>query len=325
MSGFQKPPKPTLEQQIDQLNKALEKERANREELEQWLRDSLKKVLEKVEIKMIALNDNVMNRLSDMEEKLKHEVDQRKKLTAWLKENIGPNMEKLDQRYEHLDLSPRVVEVAPLSTPAKEEKSKSLKLPKPKPSSLATPGGRKRGLSETPQVDNTPLKKVKFSGEAAFPVPLVSSNKTLASIEAHHFGTKTITQDKELENDVANQTSLGRAHYFLNTRNHASLYYQSSKVMDIVKPFADKGGSIIFAPAGEEETAKSGAFKFGIRASDLLFPVCPDGLNRSQILYLVLNGIKRVLGCPNSVAWPHGCRRGFDPFVLTDDQVCSLY
>jgi hypothetical protein len=37
-------------------------------------------------------------------------------------------------------------------------------------------------------------------------------------------------------------------------------------------------------------------FKFGIHYSDECFPVCPDGFFRSQMMYLVLRGIKRVLG-----------------------------
>lgn len=68
-------------------------------------------------------------------------------------------------------------------------------------------------------------------------------------------------------------------------------------------------------------------FSFGIKTFDQLYPICPDGFHRSQVLYLVLKGIKRLLGNPDGVALPHGARSGYDPFVLRDtpnDPVCSV-
>jgi hypothetical protein len=89
-------------------------------------------------------------------------------------------------------------------------------------------------------------------------------------------------------------------------------------MFDRAKSFLEKGGQLIFVPAAETDRKKDN-FVFGIKTFDNLFPVCPDGLNRSQILYLVLMGIKRVLGVNEGLNLPHGARSGFDPFPIKDD------
>ncbi len=43
-----------------------------------------------------------------------------------------------------------------------------------------------------------------------------------------------------------------------------------------------------------------------------LLQVCLDGLGRSQILYLVLSGVKRSLNTESGVNLPHGSEFGYD-------------
>jgi hypothetical protein len=60
---------------------------------------------------------------------------------------------------------------------------------------------------------------------------------------------------------------------------------------DVVKvqEFQSKGGTVIFTPLTREDLSRDN-FSFSIRPHDRLLPVCVDGLQQSQILYLVLKG-----------------------------------
>lgn len=60
------------------------------------------------------------------------------------------------------------------------------------------------------------------------------------------------------------------------------------------------------------------AFRVGVRASDQVLPVCHEGVNRSQVLHVLLRGIKRALTGDTSgpgVFSPHGAESGYDPHV----------
>ena len=82
--------------------------------------------------------------------------------------------------------------------------------------------------------------------------------------------------------------------------------------------------------------SKVPGFCFGIRATDLIFPVCVAGEVRSQVAYVAALGLKRALGVApgpatsepswtdarirmginrsgNGVCAPHGAADGFDP------------
>ncbi len=74
---------------------------------------------------------------------------------------------------------------------------------------------------------------------------------------------------------------------------------------------------MVFAPLTDEELAKDD-FKFSIKTHDRVYPVCPDGLHRSQVLYLVMKGIKRILGVKEGVYLPHGALHGYDPLVYDE-------
>ena len=84
-----------------------------------------------------------------------------------------------------------------------------------------------------------------------------------------------------------------------------------------MQKFQTRGGTVVFAPLTDEELAKDD-FKFSIKAHDKVYPVCPDGLHRSQVLYLVMKGLKRILGVKEGVYLPHGALHGFDPLVYDD-------
>jgi hypothetical protein len=97
-----------------------------------------------------------------------------------------------------------------------------------------------------------------------------------------------------------------------------------------VRQFAERQGKIVFVPAD------SPGFTIGIKSTDECFPVsllispiskhitsqtsivftilqiCPDGLGRSQVMHLVLKGIKRAIGTSTGVALPHGAESGYD-------------
>lgn len=84
-----------------------------------------------------------------------------------------------------------------------------------------------------------------------------------------------------------------------------------------VQKFQTRGGTIVFAPLTDDELAKDD-FKFSIKTHDRVYPVCPDGLHRSQVLYLVMKGIKRMLGVKEGVYLPHGALHGYDPLVCDE-------
>lgn len=72
----------------------------------------------------------------------------------------------------------------------------------------------------------------------------------------------------------------------------------------------------MFAPS-EGDVKSRRNFSVHIRPEDFVIPVCHEGMNRAQILYLVLHGLKRVLvppDCPRRVCVPHGAESGFDPY-----------
>jgi hypothetical protein len=84
--------------------------------------------------------------------------------------------------------------------------------------------------------------------------------------------------------------------------------------------FFDKGGRVIEAPSQEEVSEwKSGEkpWSIGIRPTDFLIPVCHQGMNRSQVMRLVLTGVRKELGDTGGVntEWvsrAHGAVSGCD-------------
>lgn len=124
----------------------------------------------------------------------------------------------------------------------------------------------------------------------------------------------------------------GRLNHFLKKRNHAQIKYNDIKLPDKAVHFANHhGGKLVFVPDNLDEDFAQDNFSLGIMPTDECYPVCPDGLVRSQIMHLVLKGkeaillllmlkgVKRFLGCNKNevnVEIPHGIMSGYDPFTL---------
>ena len=139
----------------------------------------------------------------------------------------------------------------------------------------------------------------------------------LASLELAQWGEDEVTDSTFPPGDAVLKANKNRMEYYLHQQKQASLNYSSPTLLDRASSFVQKGGRIVFAPLHQVDVARDN-FSFSILTNDRIFPTCPDGLLRSQVLYLVLQGIKRKLGVATGVELPHGARRGFDPFVLTD-------
>lgn len=147
--------------------------------------------------------------------------------------------------------------------------------------------------------------------------PLKSRVQRLAALELSRWGPEDITDSTFPSSDAVFKSNKARMEYYLHQQKQATLNYSCPTLLDRASSFVQKGGRIVFAPLHALDVMQD-TFTFSILTHDRIFPVCPDGLIRSQILYLVLQGIKRKLGVSAGVELPHGARFGFDPFVLTD-------
>ena len=78
-----------------------------------------------------------------------------------------------------------------------------------------------------------------------------------------------------------------------------------------------------FAP-NEAECRSANTFTVHIRPEDFVIPVCHEGMNRSQILYLVFQARKQGYTLPGleRVCVPHGADSGFDPHHVRRVNVC---
>ena len=94
----------------------------------------------------------------------------------------------------------------------------------------------------------------------------------------------------------------------------------SEPSLKYVDTFETLGGNVVFAPT-IEEIMDGVEFQVHIRPEDFLLPVCHEGVNRSQVLYLVLNALRAQLAVTGNVrkrgggvSVPHGAESGFDPY-----------
>jgi len=105
-----------------------------------------------------------------------------------------------------------------------------------------------------------------------------------------------------------------RLKYYLEQKKHAQESYRFPDLKNLGIQFSNRGGKFVVAPKSDELLKDN--FIIGIKPSDRIFAICPDGLHRSQILYIVLLGLKRLLGNEENVFLPHGALFGFDPFAI---------
>ena len=136
---------------------------------------------------------------------------------------------------------------------------------------------------------------------------------------------------------------------YLQTREAAEVYFKDTdrhevaERMAVWERFRALGGRVVFfgadcIPRDDDDDDGAGisaaaaaaaaelppAPQFLLRADDIVYPVCHEGQNRSQVMHLVLQGVMRQLGAPpEHVQAPHGASGGFDPFQayehLTED------
>jgi hypothetical protein len=91
-----------------------------------------------------------------------------------------------------------------------------------------------------------------------------------------------------------------------------SMIGTTSDFESLISQFISQGGEYIISPLIEEvRTLKN--FEIHIRPDDLVIPICHEGMNRSQVMYLVANALKSQIKCEKNVSMPHGAESGFDP------------
>ena len=84
----------------------------------------------------------------------------------------------------------------------------------------------------------------------------------------------------------------------------------------VVQRFCDLGGQFYVAPLLEAADGKerpTEPFKIHFTENDLLIPICHEGMNRSQILFLALHAVAKTWGLSPCIGLPHGAESGFDP------------
>ena len=87
---------------------------------------------------------------------------------------------------------------------------------------------------------------------------------------------------------------------------------------ELARSFKDLGGNVLFVeqPFELEQDPRDYGVSIGIRPSDVVFPVCHAGENRSQAMHRVLVALKRAQGADlGTVVAPHGALSGYDPYV----------
>ena len=108
-------------------------------------------------------------------------------------------------------------------------------------------------------------------------------------------------------------------------------------IVDLVNTFAAFGGSVYFAPTINTKLDTPNPFPYesepdnileteglkirrpfniSITDKDVLFPICHQGANRSQVMYAVLNLLRKVYFTNTCVLAAHGAITGYDPYKV---------
>jgi hypothetical protein len=340
-----------LSKEVNNLKALLKEEAASRRILEEWINSSLKATLERHHAELKRISVTFESKIVALEEQLEKEITARKKLTIWVKDNLGPNLDAAPFKDAVMGITSRrraasSGETSSSSVPTSSTSSKasnSLNLKK----QLVKPISPRRAAAATDQdaedspwsdedADERPSSQklprtAPSSGKAAprfasagvasgpaVPNPVLRSRvQKLASLEQGVWGEDDVTDSTFPTGDATIKTNKNRMEYYLSQQKHSITNYSCATLMDKTAHFLQKGAKVCFAPLSDADM-KRDSFNFAILTNDRLFPICPDGLIRSQILYLVLQGIKRKLGVSTGLELPHGARSGFDPYVLQD-------
>lgn len=109
----------------------------------------------------------------------------------------------------------------------------------------------------------------------------------------------------------------------LNDQDHGKQIFKHAEedyAKSLINDFVTAGGQYYIAPK-LQETAKDGLqeettnLKIHFLPGDVAVPICHEGMNRSQILYLALHAFKKRCNVDITIARPHGAESGFDPYV----------
>ena len=108
----------------------------------------------------------------------------------------------------------------------------------------------------------------------------------------------------------------------LNDQDHGKqiFKYAEEDPAKMINDFVIAGGQYYIAPK-LQETEKDGLqeettnLKIHFLPGDVAVPICHEGMNRSQILYLALHAFKKRCNVDITIARPHGAETGFDPYV----------
>ena len=117
---------------------------------------------------------------------------------------------------------------------------------------------------------------------------VLTNNNELRALEDLHVRRPA----RSLKRDVAAMSTLSKANS--TALKDAVGYFGAgdySALAGRVRVLASRGARVLFYPLDS-----SAAWTFAVNDSDVLRPVCVDGLGASQVLFLVLSGVKRNLG-----------------------------
>lgn len=142
---------------------------------------------------------------------------------------------------------------------------------------------------------------------------------------------KDILSDLEGKTDGESQEK----RLIYHNEQHYRQTSEDNNLNNTVREFKSRGGKVYFMPSLDnvEIHEKNTIIKddsineiFTIKKDDILYPVCHQGVNRSQVLYLLLKSFKlHVNGHITEVIAPHGAESGFDPYKLSNPLTYDNY
>jgi hypothetical protein len=94
--------------------------------------------------------------------------------------------------------------------------------------------------------------------------------------------------------------------------------FHSVPMRTTVARFCELGGQFYAAPklvvSTDGKTILETKFKIHFTNNDLLIPICHEGVNRSQVMFLALHAVAKASGLNPCIGLPHGAESGFDPY-----------
>eukprot|EP01130_Rhizamoeba_saxonica_P007155 TRINITY_DN2883_c0_g1_i2.p1 TRINITY_DN2883_c0_g1~~TRINITY_DN2883_c0_g1_i2.p1 ORF type:complete len:406 (-),score=93.85 TRINITY_DN2883_c0_g1_i2:68-1285(-) len=250
---------------------------------------------------VVLIDDQLFTTIA-MEKKLEAESMKRRKIQEWIKETPGVNLENITGGKPIVSI--QSTDTSKASPKPSKKRSRKKKAPPPEEEEDTFAYFGYKAPTETEEIRRPAFKRVH------------SENPILQSLENLHIGTEEITSVKMPDNDKSLEyNDLNRLQYFLGQKKYDKKYFRYPKLTSLATSFAEHGGKLIIVPTD----TRIDDFTFAIKPSDIIFPICPDGLHRSQVLYLVLQGIKRMTGSTEGIISPHGSIRGYDPYSLDQE------